>query len=99
MGAITIRLPEKLEEALKAEVRQAGQSQSEIMRLALAGFLSQKRKQERLAAYIRAAESLDPASSLAMAEEALALDNEALLLAEPKAAYGQGRGKAKRKPR
>jgi Arc/MetJ-type ribon-helix-helix transcriptional regulator len=98
MGAITIRLPLELEKDLQAEVKLEQRPQSEIIRQALTEFLARRRQSQHIHELTRAAMALDPAASLAAAEEALALDNEALLLADgPAPAYAKPR--AKRKPR
>jgi len=92
MAAFSLRLPEDLESRLDAEARREGVARSEIARAAIAEFLAQKERQRTIAAFVaeaRAAYS-DPKvrrEALALAEEAVPLDNEGLRVAESRGRY------------
>lgn len=82
-----MRLPDDLEERLDAEARREGVPRSEIARLAIVEFLSRKERERFLAAFVAEARAAygNPAvhaEALAIGEEALPLDNEALDAAE-----------------
>lgn len=87
MGAISLRLPDDLERKLAAEAELAGRPRSEVIRDALAQFIAQRERARfiaELAAEARVGYG-DPElrrEALDMAEEAVALGNEALDLAE-----------------
>ena len=87
MGAISLRLPDDLEPKLATEADLAGRPRSEVIRDALAQFIAQRERARFMAEF--AAEARvgygDPElrrEALDMAEEAVALGNEALDLAE-----------------
>jgi len=92
MAAFSLRLPEDLESRLDAEARREGVARSEIARAAIAEFLAQKERQRTIAAFVaeaRAAYS-DPKvrrEALALAEEAVPLDNAGLRAAESRGRY------------
>lgn len=95
MPAFSLRLPDDLESRLDAEARREGVARSEIARVAIAEFLAQRERQRTLAAFVAEARAAyaDPkirADALALAEEAVALDNEGLRVAERGATYGSG---------
>jgi len=95
--AFSLRLPEDLESRLDAEARREGVARSEIARVAIAEFLAQRERQRTLAALVAEARAAyaDPkirADALALAEEAVALDNEGLRVAERGARYGSSAG-------
>ena len=83
MAAISIRLPDDLDQKLAEEVTRTGQPRSQLIREALEALLA-KRRQERLDAQLRdAARALvsDPEArqeALELAEDFLAAENEAL---------------------
>lgn len=83
MAAISIRLPDDLDQKLADEVRRTGQPRSQLIREALEALLAQRRR-ERLDAQLRdAATALasDPEArqeALELAEDFLAAENEAL---------------------
>jgi predicted DNA-binding protein len=87
MGAISLRLPDDLERKLATEADLAGRPRSEVIRDALAQFIAQRERARfmaELAAEARVGYG-DPQlrrEALDMAEEAVALGNEALDLAE-----------------
>lgn len=87
MGALSLRLPDEVETRLAEEARRAGVARSEVAREAITQFLDRRERArflDSLVAEARAAYG-DPAirkEALAVAEEALPLDNEALELAE-----------------
>lgn len=92
MAAFSLRLPEDLESRLDAEARREGLARSEVARTAIAEFLERRERQRYLAAFVaeaRAAYS-DPKvrkEALALAEEAVPLDNEGLRVAESRGRY------------
>ncbi len=92
MAGLSLRLPEELETKLEAEARHAGLARSEVVRTAIAEFLARKDRERLMAAFVaeaRAAYS-DPAirrDALELADEALALDNEGLRVAESRPSY------------
>jgi len=97
MPAFSLRLPDDLESRLDAEARREGVARSEIARVAIAEFLAQRERQRTLAAFVAEARAAyaDPkirAHALALAEEAVALDNEGLRVAERGATYESSAG-------
>jgi len=87
MGALSLRLPDSIEARLAEQARRAGVARSEVARAAITEFLDRKEREWFLAAFIAEARAgyRDPAvrkEALAIAAEALPLDNEALNLAE-----------------
>ncbi|MBL8529702.1 MAG: ribbon-helix-helix protein, CopG family [Burkholderiales bacterium] len=87
MAGFSLRLPDELEEKLGQEARREGIAQSEVARIAIAEFLARRERERFLAAFVaeaRAAygDSAIRREALAIAEEALPLDNEALERAE-----------------
>lgn len=87
MATLNIRLPDKLDQQLTALAAQTHQSRSDLARTALEKYLREQ-AQERMMAEMEAAFrflATNPearAESIAIAEEFLPLDNEALDLAE-----------------
>lgn len=87
MAGFSLRLPNELEEKLDQEARREGVARSEVARIAIAEFLARRERERFLAAFVAEAKAAygDPAirgEALAIAEEALPLDNEALARAE-----------------
>lgn len=87
MGALSLRLPEDIETRLAHESKLAGRSRSEVARQAIAEFLARRERERFMAEMIAAARALaaDPEArreAQELAEESVALDNEALDLAE-----------------
>lgn len=105
MAGLSLRLPDELEAKLDEEARREGVARSEIARKAIAEFLAQRERERFLAAFVAEAKAAygDPAirsEALAIAAEALRLDNEALDLAEApskKSAPGQRRPRSRRR--
>lgn len=106
MPGFSLRLPEDLEARLDDEARRAGVGRSEVARAAISDFLDRRERERYVAGYVaeaRAAYS-DPGirrEVLALAEEALPLDNEGLRVAESRGRYatrpaGGRRGKRRR---
>lgn len=95
MTAFSLRLPEHLESRLDEEARREGVARSEVARAAIAEFLDRRERERFLAAFVaeaRAAYS-DPEirkEALALAEQALPLDNEGLRIAEGGAPWQGG---------
>lgn len=95
MAAFSLRLPEELEARLDEEARREGVARSEVARAAIADFLAQKERQRTIAAFVAEARSAysDPKyrkEALALAEEAVPLDNEGLRVAESRGRYTPG---------
>ena len=87
MSAVSLRLPDHLEQQLNEEARLSGQPRSQLMREALETLLSQRREERAQAALRLAAEALaSDAGSCAevreMAADFLMAENEALAGAE-----------------
>jgi len=104
VAAFSLRLPEDLESRLDEEARREGVARSEIARAAIAEFLAQKERQRYLAAFVAEARAAyaDPKirkDALALAEEAVPLDNEGLRVAERGAQYGDGPVPTRRRKR
>jgi len=102
MAGFSLRLPDDLESRLDEEARRAGVARSEIARAAIAEFLAQKERQRYLAAFLAEARAAyaDPKirnDALALAEEAVPLDNEGLRVAERRAPYVGGSGAIRRR--
>ena len=93
MAGFSLRLPDDLESQLDEEARREGVARSEIARAAIAEFLARKERQRYLATFVAEARAAyaDPKirkDALALAEEAVPLDNEGLSVAERGAQYG-----------
>ena len=83
MGAISLRLPQDLESKLAQEAQFSGQPRSQLIREALEALLSLRERQRNEAALAAAATALASdvdasQEALAVAEEFLELENEAL---------------------
>lgn len=95
MPGFSLRLPEDLESRLDEEARREGVARSEVARTAIAEFLERRERQRYLAAFISEAQAAysNPEirkEALALAEEALPLDNEGLRIAEDRGPYRTG---------
>jgi predicted transcriptional regulator len=90
VGALSLRLPDELDERLGSEATREGRSRSEVAREAIAEYLA-RRERERFMAELVAearsgyADAQVRAQALEIAEEFLPLDNEALARAEGRA--------------
>jgi len=87
MATLTLRLPDNLDRQLTVLAAQTQQNRSELVRTALEKFLRDQAREQLLAEMVEAARFLatNPearAESIAIAEEFLPLDNEALDIAE-----------------
>jgi predicted transcriptional regulator len=82
MSLISLRLPDALDSLLNQEAKASKRAKSEIARTAIADYLKKQERERFMAAYVRSIASRDPGEALAMAEEFLPLENEALALAE-----------------
>jgi metal-responsive CopG/Arc/MetJ family transcriptional regulator len=87
MSALSLRLPEDIEARLARESELEGRSRSEVARQAIAEFLARRERERLMAEMVAAARALaaDPEAqreAQALAEESVALDNEALDLVE-----------------
>jgi predicted DNA-binding protein len=103
MSAVSLRLPDELEARLDSEARQAGVPRSEIARSAIESYLDRVERERVLAGFIAEARVTygDAASreeALALADEALPLDNEALDRAEGRSARPSPVTGRRRKP-
>jgi predicted transcriptional regulator len=104
MAGLSLRLPEELEAKLDEEARREGVGRSEVARTAIAEFLERKERERYMAAFVAEAKAAyaDPqirAHALALAEEALPLDNEALRVAETRGRYAPKAGRPVRAKR
>ena len=105
MASFSLRLPEDLESQLDEEARREGVARSEVARTAIAEFLERRKRERYLAAFVAEARAAyaDPRirkEALALAEEALPLDNEGLRVAETRGSYktdSRTRRRAKRR--
>jgi predicted transcriptional regulator len=99
MATLNMRLDDELERRLAHEAAIEDRTRSELARAAIAAFLEQRERDRFLAEIARAAREREGREALAVAEEALPTDNEALELVEgksarqPKAAYRARRRK------
>lgn len=87
MATLTLRLSDNLDKQLTALAVQTHQNRSELARTALEKYVQEQERERLMAEMVAAARFLatNPearAESLAIAEEFLPLDNEALDLAE-----------------
>lgn len=105
MGAFSLRLPDEVEARLAEEARRSGIARSEVARVAITEFLDRRTRERFLGAFVAEARAAygDPGirkDALALAKEALPLDNEALDLAERdrdgRAPSGRTRGKRRK---
>ena len=105
MAGLSLRLSEDLESRLDEEARREGVGRSEIARTAIAEFLDRRERERHIAAFVAEAQAAyaDPRiknEALALAEEAVPLDNEGLRVAEARGRYGAAStSRAKRKRR
>jgi predicted transcriptional regulator len=97
MGILSMRLDDDLDAQLSREAERENRTRSELVREALGTWLRERERQRFIAEIARAARNLDAAGSRAIAEEAVAYDNEALRAADPRAAYRARRATAGRK--
>jgi metal-responsive CopG/Arc/MetJ family transcriptional regulator len=96
MNSVTIRLDEKLEKLLEQELQQGKQSRSDLVRDALQDYLKRRKKDRLIQAMVQEMKSLPPDArqeGLAITEEFLVAENEALELGESPAPYGSPEGK------
>lgn len=101
MSTVSIRLPDDVERRLAQEVERSQRGKSELVRDAIIDYLDRQERERFLAEIARAARSRGDEEAIALAEEALPLDNEALELPpedpprlhEPKAKYRTRRRK------
>ncbi len=92
MAGFSLRLPESLELQLDEEAKREGVARSEIARAAIAEFLERRERQRYIAAFVAEARAAyaNPEirkEALALAEEAVPLDNEGLRVAETRVSY------------
>jgi len=82
MSLIRLQLSDDLTDLLNREAKTSKRTKAEVARAAIADYLTKQERERFMAAYIRSIANRDPAESLAIAEEFLPLENEALALAE-----------------
>lgn len=87
MPALSLRIPEDLEQRLEEEARHEGVPRSEVARNALSDYLARRERERFMAELVAAAKAMaqNPAAmreARELAEEFLPLDNEALDIAE-----------------
>lgn len=83
MALISIRLPEDLDAELSREAQARQRPKSELAREAIVEYLARRERERFLGAIARAARA-EGDDGVALAEDALPFDNEALDLAEGK---------------
>ena len=97
MATLNMRLDDELDRQLAHEAELAEQTRSEMARQAIAAFLAQRERQRFLNEIARAALPHEGREAVALAEEALVTDNEALRLAEHRATEPKARARAKKR--
>lgn len=102
MAILNMRLDDELDRRLAREATLESQTRSELARAAIANYLAQRERLRFQAQILRAARARGDREAVAMAEEALYADNEALdlsenIVAEPKARYGARASKRKKR--
>ncbi len=98
MGTLNVRLDDALDHRLAREAEVTSLTRSELARDAIAAYLDQ-RERDRFRTEIARAARADRSDALAIAEEALGTDNEALDLAESALRQPPARYRAKRNKR
>lgn len=102
MALVSIRLPENIETRLAREAERAGRPKSEIAREAIVDHLERLERDRFLGEIARAARLRGDEEVLAIAEESLPLDNQALAVVEqagvqePRASYRKRKVKKKK---
>lgn len=104
MPGLSLRLPEDLEAKLDEEARREGVGRSEVARTAIAEFLERKARERYIAAFVAEARAAYAKpqirdEALALAKEALPLDNEGLRVAETRGRYAVKLGRGARSKR
>lgn len=90
MSTLSIRLSAGLDAVLTEEARLTNQPKSLVVRTALEQFLASRRHDRLLRRLARAAAAVDAGDAIALADEALPLDNESLAFADgPGSAHGK----------
>lgn len=102
MAGLSLRLPDDLDSMLDEEARREGVARSEVARAAIAEFLERKARERYVAAFVAEAKAAyaDPEirmEALALAEEALPVDNEGMRVAEARGGYSGKAGRRSRK--
>ncbi len=91
MAVLNMRIDDELERRLAREAELEDQTRSELARRAIAEYLAQRERQRFLDEIARAARDRGTSEAVAIAEEALVTDNEALerteRAAQPRASY------------
>jgi predicted transcriptional regulator len=82
MSNVSIRLPDDVERRLAEEAQRTHRGKSEIARVAIIDYLARQERERFFADIARAARSRGKGEALALAEEALPLDNEAFKTSE-----------------
>ena len=97
MATLNMRLNDEMDRQLAREAELAEQTRSELARQAIAAFLAQRERQRFLDEIARAALEHKGPEAVALAEEALVTDNEALRLAEHRVTEPKARARAKKR--
>ena len=82
MATLSLRLSHELDSQLSEESRLSRKPKSLLARMALERFLADRRRDRLVARFASAAAAIDAQGAIALAEEALPLDNESLALVE-----------------
>lgn len=101
MSGFSLRLPDDLESRLDDEAQREGLARSEVARTAIAEYLDRRERERYMAAFVSEARIAyaNPRvrrDSLAMAEDALPLDNEGLRVAEGRGPWPGGSASRRR---
>ena len=99
MATLNMRLDDDLDRQLAREAELAEQTRSELARQAITSFLAQRERERFLNEIARAALDHAGREAVAIAEEALVTDNEALRLAERRVTEPKARYRVKSKKR
>jgi predicted transcriptional regulator len=99
MATLNMRLDDALDRRLQREAELQDRTRSELARQAIASFLAQRERQRFLDEIARAARRGSEREAVALAEEALGTDNEALAIAEHRVSEPKGRYRVTRKKR
>jgi predicted transcriptional regulator len=99
MATLNMRLDGALDRRLQREAELQDRTRSDVARQAIASFLAQRERQRFLDEIARAARRGSEREAVALAEEALETDNEALAIAEHRVSEPKTRYRVTRKKR
>ena len=97
MSILSMRLDGDMGKRLAEEAERESKSRSELVREAISVFLATRERERFLSEIARAARMISADEAIEVAEESVPLDNEALAVNEPRAAYRSERKTRRRK--